>query len=53
MNWHLFGFLWAELQQGEISESLSRLEEEEGGKDCHRPAWELEERSDVQSSLFG
>lgn len=54
MNWHLLGFLlWTELQQGERSESLSRSEEEEGGKDCCHPAWGFEERSGVESSLLG
>lgn len=54
MNRGLPGFLlWPELPQGEISESLSRLDEEEGAEDRCHPAWGFEERNRMESSLFG
>lgn len=54
MKWGLLGLLlWTELQQGKISELLSRLEEEKGAEDCSHPAWESEERKGVEPSLSG
>lgn len=38
MKWGLLGLLLCtELQQGKLSELLSRLDEEEGAEDCSHP----------------